>query len=181
MRVKVSDLRMRKAKYDFLFLDAYLMEHGKQNREIENTPHYKLLKEYENNPNLNLKNTDYFTMAKRHLDHVGRWFWHKDEKGIIRKMNEFLKLYNNIKEKGYDFRKDSIIVECAQSKNAGSKGRTKAPYVKAYYPEGFEIWEGHHRVAILAKLGYEEIEVDQNSRLNVAKNFIVKILSKFKE
>jgi hypothetical protein len=171
MKVKISDLYIGKTNHDRIFLDGYLLKNGKEDRRIINTPHYKLLRAYEKNQLLDLRKTDYFAFAKKHLEHFGSWFAEKDEYGIIRHMRKFIALYDDVKKNGFLYRRGRIIVykTVKNVKKRDKYGRPHPP-TETYVPKDYEIFEGHHRAAVLAALGYKEIEVDTYSKWTMLKN-----------
>jgi len=178
MHVKVSDLHIGKMKYDYIFLDKYLIDNGMENRNIFNTPHYRLLCQYEKNQSLDLRHTDYYRFAKTHFDFFGRWFGHTTENGLIIHMKKFLQLYDEIGKKGFSYSKGKIIVfKTVHGKVRRDRWGRPHPPTKTYEPKDYEIFEGHHRAAILAKLGYDEIDVDTYTWYNNIKNKMLKILS----
>lgn len=182
MRIKISDLRIGKIKYDILFLNSYLLENGKENRKITNGPHYKLLEEYEKNPSLDLRQTDYFKFAKAHMDYFGSWFKHKGEEGIVEFMKRFLDLYNNIKNNGYHNSNGKLIVfkTVINQKSVDKYDRPHQP-TETYVPEDYEIYDGHHRAAILAKVGYEYADVEFYSKFTLFKNSALKFVRKIRQ
>lgn len=65
----------------------------------------------------------------------------RNHKWIDKKITGFIALYNSIRDEGY---KESIII-------------LSKPLVENKYNSGFEIFEGHHRVACCLVLGMKEI------------------------
>jgi hypothetical protein len=179
MRVKVSELHIGKTTHDKIFLDSYLLRNGKEDRKIKNTPHFKLLKQYEKDRNLDLRKTDYFLFAKKHLGHFGNWFGETDDEGIIRHIKGFLAIYDDIKNNGFSYKRGKIIVykTVIGVTNRDKYGRPHPP-TKTYEPKDYEIFEGHHRAAILLALGYKEIEVDTYSTWTMLKNGALKKLGR---
>ena len=175
MRMKIADLRMGKTNFDRIFLNQYLMENGKENRKITNTPHYKLLRSYENNRLLDLKDTDYYKWAMTKVKYHKRFFGCDKEGCILNHMRRFLKLYDEVKDNGFKYSRGKIIVfkSVHNYKKSDKYGRPHPP-TETYVPEDYEIVEGHHRAAILAALGYEDIEVEFHSRWTVLKNALLK-------
>lgn len=177
MRMELKDMRIGKIIYDFIFLNEYLKKDGKEDRRLENSPHYKLLAAYEKNQKLNLKKTDYFRFSSIMMRHHGSWFGHTDGDGIVIHIRKFLNIYERIKKEGFDYAYGKIIVYKAvqHAKKRDSLGR---PHLEThtYTPEGYEIYEGHHRAVILAKLGYRYIEVDILSNYTLFRNWLKKHL-----
>jgi len=179
--LKVSQLRIGKVIHDQLFLNEYLMENGKENRKITQSPHYNLLAEYEANPDLDLTQTDYYQFAMTYVKNFGRWFGKTNSAEVVSHMREFLKLYEDIKLRGFDYRNGKIIVfRTVHNAKSIDKHMRPHPPTPTYVPEDYEIVEGHHRAAILAKLGIEKVDVDYYSKFNVFKNYFFKLLSRLK-
>jgi len=182
MIVPIKDLYIGKIKFDFVFLDQYLLKNGKEDRRITNTPHYKLIKEYQSNSELNLKKTDYFKFAEAHLGYFGKFFGHRDINGILIRMRKFLELYEDIKNNGFTYKRGKIIVfsDVTDFARSDSFGRPHPPTI-TYEPKNYEIYEGHHRAAILAALGYKKIRVDTYSKFKVIYNGILKKIALLKQ
>lgn len=98
------------------------------------SPHYRLLKQYVDQGDAiqNLSKTPYYNLQK---------LYGRNDKWIRSKMLEFINLFANIRSEGY---KNRIAV-------------LRKPLVKNKYNSGFEIYEGHHRLACCLVLGMEEI------------------------
>ena len=104
---------------------------------IQNSPHYDLLKRLQSFGRdkliLHIKNTNYWLMQKAY----GR-----DDKWIMDKVNKFLDLYT-LANKGTVLEMPDILDK---------------PIITNPYNSEFEIWEGHHRMAIFAILKYEKVK-----------------------
>ncbi|NOZ80428.1 MAG: hypothetical protein GXP63_02045 [DPANN group archaeon] len=179
MKLRVDELRMGKIIWDILFMDDYLTKDGKEDRRIKNSPHFKLLRSYERNPHLDLRRTDYYRFARERQHYFGTWFGRKEKEGILQQMRGFLALYERIRREGFDYGKGRIVVyrATAHARRRDSLGRPHPP-TPTYTPTGYEIYEGHHRAAILAKLGYHSIEVDLLSPWILVKNWFKKHLTR---
>jgi hypothetical protein len=164
MKVKVSELRIVKTRYDHIFLDQYLLENGKENRTIPNIPHYKLLCAYDSEPTLDLANTDYFRFATAQMAYFGHWFGRKGESGVLLKEKMFLELYQEVRRNGFDGNSARMRLFKADPNRLddgiGDESGRPHPRTATYFPEGYEIIDGHHRAAILAKLGVQQVEVE---------------------
>lgn len=102
---------------------------------IENTPHYKFLKLYQEigKDIWNVYNdTDYIKMMIK---------WGRDDKHNKWKVARFLDTYNDIKKNGL---RDTVSV-------------LKDPMHRKSYVNGYEIFHGHHRSAVCCALNYKEI------------------------
>ncbi len=105
--------------------------------DIVYSPHVRLLRDYEEKKDVLDTTTAYYQMQQR---------YRKEHKWIIQKIRGFIKLYNALK-KSPIFGEDSHI------------SVIQKPIRKNPYNEGFEVFEGHHRIACLCKIGIEEIPV----------------------
>jgi len=180
--LKVSDLRIGKVKHDRLFLNQYLMENGLENRRIQKSPHYVLLSAIEKNPSIDLRKTDYFRFAMTYVNHFGAWFGKKDAAGVIMHMDNFIRLYKEISIKGFDYKNGRLIVfQTVHNVKSIDKHMRPHPPTSTYIPENYEIFEGHHRAAILAKLGYEYVDVDFYSGYSVFLNKVKKLFSRLRK
>lgn len=101
--------------------------------EIKYSPHVRFLNFYTPNKNIKeIKNTHYYKMHRS---------YGKSHKWTLIKINKFIELCKKIKKEGYD----------------GSAVIFKTPMFKNSYNDSFEIYEGHHRLAICYFLNYEKV------------------------
>lgn len=131
------DINQIKAQYNpdrFKFWKS--LHKGPENEVLSMiySPHYRLLKQYvEQNKNVkNIEKTDYYKLQK---------LYGRNHKWIVNKINSFINLYNNILNEGY---KNKIIV-------------LDKSLVENQYNNGYEIFEGHHRVACCLILNMKKI------------------------
>ena len=106
------------------------------NEEVLNmlySPHYIFLDQYLKHGINNLEKTSYYKLQK---------LYGRKDKWIRKKINKFIKLFEDISNKGY---KNRIII-------------LRKPLVNNTYNNGFEIFEGHHRVSICNILKYKRIK-----------------------
>ena len=95
------------------------------------SPHYRFLKNYKEQ---NIKTTSYYKLQK---------LYGRNDKWIRNKIDEFIIMYENIKTNGYEEDPKVIIL--------------RTPLVINDYNYSYEIFEGHHRVAICLFLGMKMI------------------------
>ena len=105
--------------------------------DIAYSPHVRLLRDYEERKDVLDTTTAYYQMQQR---------YGKKHKWIIEKIRGFLKLYNALKESP-TFEGDSHI------------SVIQKPIRKNPYNKGFEVFEGHHRIACMCKMDIKEIPV----------------------
>ena len=99
----------------------------------------RTLELYDDNPDVDPAITPYYkTIMDKYIKRGLPWFGYTDEEGVKKRTREFLLLYSNIKRL-YDPETYGYI-ECIPQKD-----------------EKLEIFEGHHRLTILRKLGYKTV------------------------
>ena len=116
-----------KAQYNPNRFSMWQSLHDGPEEEVLNifySPHYRLLKQYKEFgiSIATVNKTTYYRLQR---------LYGRDDKWIKKKIYKFLDLFNNICDKGYN---EKIIV-------------LDKPLVKNKYNKGFELFEGHHRVA----------------------------------
>jgi hypothetical protein len=101
------------------------------------SPHFDFLNNIIGQKNIfeKLIGLKYYEMQKKY----GR-----NKRWIYQKVTKFIILYNDIKLNGYDMDKKIIVLN--------------KPLIQNKYNNGFELFEGHHRLSCLLHLGYNEIE-----------------------
>jgi len=97
---------------------------------IKNAPHLDLLKKYDRNK-----------IIKNSLYHQMHYAYGKPKLWVKEKVKKFIELYKDINENGL---KNPIQV-------------LKNPIIKNEYNNNWEVYEGHHRLAIYYHLGIKEI------------------------
>jgi hypothetical protein len=98
------------------------------------SPHYRLLKSYKEQK---YETTPYYKLQK---------LYGRNDKWIRKKINKFIDMYENIKTNG--FKDDPKIVVLIN------------PIVENKYNDSYEIFEGHHRVAICLALNIDCIQIE---------------------
>lgn len=141
---------------------------SKQGLKVTESPLVTFIDSYKNSGNSlftsgDFKKTDYFRMWKR-IDSVGwRYNWYDYPAKLVKqypddviekKMRSVAKVYDSICNVGYkqgDFAK-TIITALDQPFENGRFGTE-------HKIDGYEIWSGHHRCAVLHVLGHKKAEV----------------------
>ena len=136
---------------DFLpFLERFKSIKG--DLKLMNSFHLKLFnkfKDLKNFQSLNYKNLNYY---KWHQDLHKNKINRRDHNWILNKLESCFHLYKSILLKGFvnDNNKNLPLIL--------NKPLIKSRYQFKYKIDGFEIFDGHHRVACLASLGYKKVE-----------------------
>lgn len=86
------------------------------------SPHYRFLKQYVNQKGININKTAYYKLQS---------MYGRNDKWIHLKIDKFINLFNSVRKEGF---KENVIV-------------LSKPVVDNEYNSGFEIFEGHHRIA----------------------------------
>jgi len=98
---------------------------------IKGTPHYKFIKQYQENANFNYHMTDYYEYAQRYLN---------GENSV----KKFIELYHEMTNKGYRF----------------GEYRNHFCLVYRRVPIGrYKVYDGLHRLAIIEAIDIRQIEV----------------------
>jgi len=142
-KLKIDKLRsMRKHRYKQEYIDRGLEIF---NLPIQKTPHYKFIRDYQNNPNLKLESTSFWKLCDRalaiHKIKTNEPYILRNKGGKVRSADQqcttFIKLYESIKHK-----------------------RNFAPIeVKATHDGKYVIEDGLHRASIAYAMGYREVPV----------------------
>lgn len=140
--IRTVSLDSVKAQYNpYRFKHWKILHEGPPEKvlDIAYSPHVRLLRDYEEKEDIwdDIGTTAYYQMQRRY----GR-----KHKWISEKIRGFIKLYHAL-IKFPTFKGDSHI------------SVTQRPIRKNAYNKGFEVFEGHHRIACLCKIGIEEIPV----------------------
>jgi len=105
--------------------------------DVKASPHYRLLDAYEKEGDKiwpSIRTTAYYKMLR---------LYGKSKKRAIKRVEKFIKVYESIKISGFN---GGVIV-------------VDKPIVANPYNSGYEIYEGHHRVACCIALGMETLPV----------------------
>jgi hypothetical protein len=135
------------------FLDKYFARgNGILDYSIYNSMQYKLLCAYIEGTIQDFSQTDY-------------WQWHvklrqaginedkRSDAWIANKIQRLLCVYKSIRDRGYDYSRLSNYIWAVNEPLISTR------YGYNYYADGFEIFDGHHRAAAVACLGYCSIYV----------------------
>jgi hypothetical protein len=135
------------------FLDEYFAgENSVPHYDIYGSMQYKLLRAYVEGTIQDFSQTDY-------------WQWHvklrqaginedkRSDAWIADKIQRLLRVYESIKDRGYDYSRLSNYIWVVNEPLISTR------YGYNYHPDGFEIFDGHHRAASVACLGYRSVYV----------------------
>ena len=142
-KVELNKLRsMREHRYKQVYIDQGLAIF---NLPIQKTPHYKFIRDYQNNPKFKFKSTSFWKLCDRalaiHKIKTNEAYILRNKGGIIRSADQlctkFIKIYENIKHEG-----------------------TFAPIeVKATHDGKYVIEDGLHRASIAYAMAYRDVPV----------------------
>lgn len=135
------------SQFDF-YTEMQRNSQGVVDRRITNSMHVRFLRDHfeRGRP---YETTDYWALRKEY-SRLGVSV--KSDDQIRQRMDNFIELCLSIKKQGF---KNGVY--------ANNPFVLEKPYIETrhgieYNPGGYEIWIGHHRLAVLAYLGYEKIE-----------------------
>ena len=142
------------------FLDAYFSgEDGASDWGITNSMQYRLLVSLVNGhlPG-QLEKTDYwrFHVAMRDAGiklQRGSEFVERSDEWIDNKVRRMVNIFESIKNRSYRYRRVSDYIWVVE------KPLIHTRYGYDHCPEGYEIFDGHHRAAAVAFLGYPSVRV----------------------
>ena len=134
------------------FLDRYFTdESGKADWRISRSMHARLLQDHSKG------------RLPRDLTTTDYWRWHvqlhdagindRPAEMIDRKVRGLISIYESIEEQGYVYGGLNSYVWVLEQPLIQTR------YNIAHYPDGLEIFDGHHRAAAAAVLGYETLHV----------------------
>jgi len=126
-----------KAQYNPLRFKYWKSLHKGPENEVLNmfySPHYRFLKNYKEQT---IEKTSYYKLQK---------LYGRNHKWIKNKIDQFITLFEDIKNNGYDPDKALIVLT--------------HPIVQNPYNYSYEIFEGHHRVACCLFLDIENILIE---------------------
>jgi len=130
------------------FLENYIIEKG--DLSLKNSFHYQLFKKLSKNENeiFNPRVLDYFkwhqSLNKENINN-------RSEEWILNKIQSCKRLFYSIKSNGF---KDYDLLNLPLILN---EPLIETRYKYDYKISGYEIFDGHHRVACAKALGYEKI------------------------
>ncbi len=135
------------------FLDNYFAGgNGGLDYGIYNSMQYKLLQAYVEGTIQDFSQTDY-------------WQWHvklrqaginedvRSDAWIANKIHKLLRVFESIRKRGYGYSRLSNYIWVLE------KPLIHTRYGYDYCPDGYEIFDGHHRAASVAYLGYRSVYV----------------------
>ncbi len=133
------------------FLDDYCTDaDGRLDYSICNSMQHKFMCAFVKNRQLEYPQTDY-------------WQWHvnlrqaginadvRSDQWIENKIGKLMRVFNSIDNDGYDYTQLSNFIWVME------KPLINTRYGYAYCPDGYEIFDGHHRAAAAACLGYPSL------------------------
>ena len=142
-------------------LERWIEETGEESRaslRLVDAPYVSFLRSVRANPraledDAFLKGTDYYRMARRCADHVGKWFGAREEAGILERVRAFGRMLPELSGGGPDLA--SLGGEKLQGRSApGEPVRVHALRDSRCR----ELEDGHHRAALAVLAGATEVE-----------------------
>jgi hypothetical protein len=121
---------------------------GIRDRRLVHTPHVALLKAYSDQGSVP-SHSDYVRLMRVRARLQGR---QRDEEFYRLKVDRLIAVFNSIRQRGYrggrSWRHPVTVFQ-----------HPLAPVSAGYEPKNWEIFDGHHRAAVLASLGIKKVKV----------------------